>query len=307
VTKVLGRSVLRPLPSDRWFGPTRNNTPPPGEELACGSVPFLSRMPQPWHTQFFILMPPRHWTAVARRVVIRAIWTYRRSATRSQPLVLCVALRIGYWVLHPMTSRRLKATRFTYVRNGLIGPDNKPEVREGPSTLQRSTENLKTSIMSGRAKAMPPDRHRSAHTDHRAIRLRRGRRLGRNSDLVRWPPTSTLAIASRSAFGAIALGQVANAFACRSETQPVWRQRLGTNRLLIGAVTAELVLLWVFLGFPPLARPLGGSWPPTLGWALAFCAVPIVIIVDASYKALRRSRSRELALASVRTTSDDRR
>jgi calcium-translocating P-type ATPase len=117
------------------------------------------------------------------------------------------------------------------------------------------------------------------------------------------PAASTLAIASGSAFAAIALGQMANAFACRSETQPVWRQRLGTNRLLIGAVTAELVLLGVFLGFPPLARLLGGSWPSTLGWALAFCAVPIVIIVDASYKALRRSRSRELALAPVRITS----
>ena len=121
------------------------------------------------------------------------------------------------------------------------------------------------------------------------------------------PPASTLAIASGSAFAAIALGQMANAFACRSETQPVWRQRAGTNRLLIAAVAAELVLLGVFLGFTPLARLLGGSWPSTLGWALAFCAVPIVIIVDASYKALRRSRSRELALASVRITSGGRR
>ena len=121
------------------------------------------------------------------------------------------------------------------------------------------------------------------------------------------PAATTLAIASGSAFAAIALGQMANAFACRSETQPVWRQRLGTNRLLVGAVTAELVLLGVFLGFPPLARLLGGSWPSTLGWALAFCAVPILIIVDASYKALRRSRSRELAVASVRITSGGRR
>ena len=79
---------------------------------------------------------------------------------------------------------------------------------------------------------------------------------------------------------------MANAFACRSETQPVWRQKLLTNRLLIGAVAAELVLLAVFLGFPPLARLLGGSWPTPLGWALAFCAVPVIVIIDASYKAL---------------------
>ena len=116
------------------------------------------------------------------------------------------------------------------------------------------------------------------------------------------PAPSTLALASGSAFAAIALGQMANAFACRSETQPVWRQKLGTNRLLVGAVAAELLLLGIFLGFPPLARLLGGSWPTTLGWALACCAVPIVVLVDASYKALR-GRSRERTLASAPMTS----
>ena len=40
------------------------------------------------------------------------------------------------------------------------------------------------------------------------------------------------------------------------ETQPVWRQELGTNRLLVGAVAAELLLLGVLLGFPPLGRLL---------------------------------------------------
>jgi hypothetical protein len=63
----------------------------------------------------------------------------------------------------------------------------------------------------------------------------------------------------------------------------------------------------VFLGFSPRARLLGGSWPSTLGWALALCAVPIVMIVDASYKALHRSGSRELAPASVGTTNGGRR
>jgi magnesium-transporting ATPase (P-type) len=98
------------------------------------------------------------------------------------------------------------------------------------------------------------------------------------------------AIASGSAFAAIALGQIANAFACRSETLPVWRQKLLSNRLLIGAVAAELVLLGAFLGFPPLARLLGGSWPTPIGWGLALCAVPMIIAVDATYKALRTRR-----------------
>jgi hypothetical protein len=49
-----------------------------------------------------------------------------------------------------------------------------------------------------------------------------------------------------------------------------------------------VAILGIFLGFTTLARLLGGSWPPTLGWALAFCAVPIVVLVDAGYKTLRR-------------------
>jgi hypothetical protein len=104
------------------------------------------------------------------------------------------------------------------------------------------------------------------------------------------PSPSTLAIASGSAFAAIALGQMANAFACRSETLPVWGQKLLSNRLLIGAVAAELVLLGVFLGFPPLARLLGGSWPTPPGWGLALRAVPMIIAVDAAYKALLTRR-----------------
>jgi hypothetical protein len=44
-----------------------------------------------------------------------------------------------------------------------------------------------------------------------------------------------------------------------------------------------------------------------LGWTLAFCAVPIMVLVDASYKALRRSHPRESALASVSMTSGGRR
>jgi hypothetical protein len=50
------------------------------------------------------------------------------------------------------------------------------------------------------------------------------------------------------------------------------------------------VLLGVFLGFPPLARLLGGSWPTPLVWGLAISAAPMIIAVDAAYKALRTRR-----------------
>jgi hypothetical protein len=45
---------------------------------------------------------------------------YRRSATRSRLLVLCVAWRTGYSVSHPRTSRRSKAMRFIYDHDGFI-------------------------------------------------------------------------------------------------------------------------------------------------------------------------------------------
>lgn len=107
------------------------------------------------------------------------------------------------------------------------------------------------------------------------------------------PGTALLASASGAAFAAIALGQMANAFACRSVTVPVWRQQLDGNRLLLAAVAAEVVLLAAFLALPPLPELLGGSWPTVAGWALAATAVPAVMLADATHKAFSRgSRSR---------------
>ncbi|TQM78916.1 P-type E1-E2 ATPase [Saccharothrix saharensis] len=94
------------------------------------------------------------------------------------------------------------------------------------------------------------------------------------------------ATASGTAFTAIVLGQLANAFACRSATKPV-RTLLG-NRLLIGAVLFELAVLAVFLFVPPLPALLGGNAPTPLGWALAAMTIPVVLLVDAGQKWMRR-------------------
>ncbi len=95
-----------------------------------------------------------------------------------------------------------------------------------------------------------------------------------------------LATASGTAFTAIVLGQLANAFACRSATRPV--RTLRGNRLLLGAVLSELAVLAVFLFVPPLPGLLGGAPPSPLGWALALLAVPAVLGADAVYKRVRR-------------------
>ncbi|HET8614553.1 MAG TPA: cation-transporting P-type ATPase [Actinomycetales bacterium] len=104
------------------------------------------------------------------------------------------------------------------------------------------------------------------------------------------PSASLLATASGTAFAAIVLGQLANAFACRSESRWVGRTGLRGNPLLLLAVGVELVTLLSLLGVPPVADLLGGGWPSPLGWLLASGAVVVVVAVDALHKAVRSSR-----------------
>ncbi|GAA1388092.1 cation-translocating P-type ATPase [Catellatospora chokoriensis] len=104
------------------------------------------------------------------------------------------------------------------------------------------------------------------------------------------PAPSLLAAASGTAFAAIVLGQLANAFACRSETRPAFLLDPRRNRLLLWAVAVELVLLCVFLGVPVVVRTLGGSWPPLAGWGFAALAVPILLLADTAHKAWRGRR-----------------
>jgi len=103
------------------------------------------------------------------------------------------------------------------------------------------------------------------------------------------PTAGLLATASGTAFAAVVLGQLANAFACRSAVRAVGPWSLRGNRLLLGAVVAELAALAAFLWVPAIARLLGGSPPTLLGWLLAACAVPAVLLADAAYKAARRA------------------
>lgn len=99
-----------------------------------------------------------------------------------------------------------------------------------------------------------------------------------------------LAVASGSAFAVIALSQIANTFACRSETRPAWRIDPRRNPFVLGAVVVEAALLMVFLGIPWLSDLLGGAWPNATGWLFCLIAVVAVPLVDAGHKALLRPR-----------------
>lgn len=110
----------------------------------------------------------------------------------------------------------------------------------------------------------------------------------------RWgaaPTPDVLAAASGSAFAAIAVAQMANAFACRSETLTPVRIPLRSNRLLLVAVGIEVGLLVGFLGLQPISEILGGSWPPIAGWGMAAVAAVAVLVADAAHKRIRHLRA----------------
>ncbi|NTV40318.1 MAG: cation-transporting P-type ATPase, partial [Demequinaceae bacterium] len=87
-----------------------------------------------------------------------------------------------------------------------------------------------------------------------------GWRLGGGS-----PDAVTLATASGAAFAAVVLGQVANAFACRSSTRPPWRLGWLSNRLLGPAVVVGAAISAAALLVPPVASALGQRAPGVAG------------------------------------------
>jgi magnesium-transporting ATPase (P-type) len=106
-----------------------------------------------------------------------------------------------------------------------------------------------------------------------------------------FPHGATLLTASGAAFSAVVLGQVANAFACRSTVRPVWRIGWTANRLLLGAIVAELGMLAAFLYVSPLADLLDQAPPSLIGFGVALLAIPAVLVADTVQKAfVRRGR-----------------
>jgi magnesium-transporting ATPase (P-type) len=102
------------------------------------------------------------------------------------------------------------------------------------------------------------------------------------------PDHSLLMRASGTAFAAIAVAQMGNAFACRSAVRPVWLMPPLGNPLLLAAVGTEVLLLAAFLGVPYLADLLGGSWPAWQGWAMAGFAGGVLLAVDGLAKTALR-------------------
>ena len=117
-----------------------------------------------------------------------------------------------------------------------------------------------------------------------------------------FPGGGALLAASGAAFTAVVLGQLATAFACRSESRWVGAAGFAGNRLLLVAVGVELVALVVFLAVAPIASLLEHTLPTAAGLAVAALAIPVIILVDAVDKrrfAARAGQSRLRARGGV--------
>jgi magnesium-transporting ATPase (P-type) len=98
---------------------------------------------------------------------------------------------------------------------------------------------------------------------------------------------AALATASGAAFTCVVLGQMANAFACRSSSRPPWQLGWTSNRLVLWAVAIELALLAGFLFLGPLANALEHGAPALAPTLVAGLAVPTVLAVDWLHKRRR--------------------
>ena len=115
-----------------------------------------------------------------------------------------------------------------------------------------------------------------------------------------FPSGHALLAASGAAFAAVVLGQVGNAFACRSATLPAHTLGWTGNRLLIGAVIVELTALVAFLAVGPLATRLDHAWPPATALAVAVLAIPAVLVADGLHKHVRRIKHRNVTMGYAR-------
>jgi magnesium-transporting ATPase (P-type) len=97
--------------------------------------------------------------------------------------------------------------------------------------------------------------------------------------------------------------QIGNAFACRSERISVFRLGLMSNRALLGAIIAEIGLLAILVGVPPLRdifdlEPIEPRyWPMLLVFPFVFLAA------EEGRKWLSSSLGRRRALAYARSTT----
>jgi Ca2+-transporting ATPase len=115
-----------------------------------------------------------------------------------------------------------------------------------------------------------------------------------------WALTSGRSHAPTMVFTVLTLAQMAHVLAIRSETEPLWRQGLGSNRPLLGAVLLTFALQMATI-YVPLLNPVFKTQPlGALELAICLAASALVYLAAEAEKAWRQrgSAQHEAALDS---------
>jgi sodium/potassium-transporting ATPase subunit alpha len=98
--------------------------------------------------------------------------------------------------------------------------------------------------------------------------------------------------ATTACLSAIVVTQVANVFACRSETRPVTAKGILANRLLVAGVLLELLLV-VAIDYTTWGHRIFGTaaigWTP---WAVAMPFAAALLVLDGLWKRYNRGNNR---------------
>lgn len=82
--------------------------------------------------------------------------------------------------------------------------------------------------------------------------------------------------------------QIGNAFACRSDSDSIWRLGFTTNRMLIGGIVIEVCLLLILMYVSPLRSMFGLAPLAPIHWLLLLTFGPLLLFFEECRKALRR-------------------
>ena len=82
--------------------------------------------------------------------------------------------------------------------------------------------------------------------------------------------------------------QIGNAFACRSDSESIWRLGFSTNRLLIVGIATEIALLLALIYVLPLRTIFGLAPLAPEHWLLLLTFGPLLLLFEECRKALRR-------------------
>ena len=106
-------------------------------------------------------------------------------------------------------------------------------------------------------------------------------------------------------FTALTLAQMAHVIAIRSESEPIWRLGLLSNRPLLGAVLLTFALQMATI-YVPWLNPIFRTEPLSLGeLGLCICTALVVLVVVELEKAWRRRQQRRRQALEPATSAMD--